>query len=167
MRFAAIVALAAALISAGGASAQADPGPPWGPADPHFNLQIILRAVAGGPDKAFGLAEFRQPINDGQKIVYLDTRVRDLAPNSTYRLQRAVDTNLDGVCTGTNWLTLGRGSTPQTITTDERGTGREVLWRDLSAIPSGSRFDIHFRVVDAVTNAVVLESGCYTYTVAP
>jgi len=50
--------------------------------------------------------------------------------------------------------------------TDDRGTGRGLLSRDLSAIPLGSEFDIHFRVIDAVTKAVVLESSCYQYTVS-
>ena len=130
------------------------------PADPHFNLEVILR----GEDKSFGHVEFRQD-NDAAKIVTLDVWVRDLEPNHQYLLQRAVDTNLDGNCTGTSWLTLGKGLQPQTITTDEKGTGREDLWRDLSAVASGSTFDIHFRVVDAATLAIVLTSDCYQYTV--
>jgi len=165
MRFATLVTVLAALVVGAAAGAQAATGPPWGPVTPDLNLQVVLQAVAGGPDNGFGLVAFRQPINDGQKIVYLETWVRDLTPNSSYKLQRAVDANLDGACTGTNWLTLGQGSTPQTINTDNQGPGRQLLWRDLTAIPTGSQFDIHFRVIDAVTNAVVLESGCYTYTV--
>jgi hypothetical protein len=165
MRFITLVAVLAALTTAGVAGAKADAGPPWGPATPKFNLQVVLQPVAGGPSNAFGLVFFRQDINDGLKIVSLDTWVRDLAPNSSYQLQRAVDTNLNGACTGAGWLTLGQGLTPATIDTDDRGTGRAPLSRNLSAIPVGSQFDIHFRVVDAVTQAVVLESGCYTYTV--
>jgi hypothetical protein len=147
---------AAALVPA------AQAGPPWGPETPPFNIEVILRDVGTGA--GFGHVEFRQP-NDADKIVYLDTWVRDLAPNHGYLLQRAVDTNLDGACTSTAWLTLGRGLAPQTITTDDRGTGRELLFRNLPA-PTGTQFDIHFRVVDAVTGGPVLASGCYLFTVS-
>lgn len=135
---------------------------PWGPETPPFNLQAVLRAPAG--QDGFGLVKFRQP-NDADRIIYLDVWVRDLAPNATYLLQRATDTAVDDVCTGTNWLTLGQGTTPQAITTDARGTGRAALFRNLAAVPVGTTFDIHFRVVDAVTGAVALTSRCYQFTV--
>jgi|SRR5438309_4287493 len=134
----------------------------WGPATPPFNNDVILRDVSGGP--GFGHVKFRQP-KDADVTVYLDTWVRDLAPNTSYRLQRAVDTNVNDDCTGTSWLTLGQGPTPQAIVTDERGTGRAALWRTLTS-PLGSKFDIHFRVVDAATSAVVLESECYQFVVS-
>jgi hypothetical protein len=140
-------------------------GPPWGPATPNFNLEVVLRPVADAPDKGFGLVKFRQP-NDADKIAYLDVWVRDLAANGSYNLQRATDTNVNDACTGTNWLTLGQGLVPQAITTDETGTGRADLFRNLSTIPLGTEFDIHFRVIDAATSAVVLESACYQYTVS-
>jgi len=133
-------------------------------AGPGANLEVILRPAAGAPENGFGLVKFRQP-KDAFKIVYLDVWVRDLAPNHSYKLQRATDTNVNDLCTGTNWLTLGQGLVPQAITTDETGTGRANLFRDLSAIPVGTTFDIHFRVVDAETSAIVLESACYQYTV--
>ena len=128
---------------------------------PNFNLEVILR----GNGKAFGLVKFRQDVNP-TKIVTLDTWVRDLLPNHSYKLQRAIDTNLDGNCTGTNWLTLGKGPTSQLIYTDENGTGREDLWRKLTA-QSGTKFDIHFRVIDASSSSVVvvLTSDCYQFTV--
>jgi hypothetical protein len=132
--------------------------PSWGPESPPFNSEIVLRG------DGFGLVKFRQP-NDGDRIVYLDTWVRGLSPNTSYLLQRAVDVNVNDDCTGTGWLTLGKGSTPQSITTDTRGTGREALYRNLGATPVGSKFDIHFRVIDATTSAVVLTSGCYQFTV--
>jgi len=136
-----------------------DAAQPWGPETPNFNLEVVLRG------DGFGLVKFRQP-NDADKIVYLDTWVRDLAPNTSYLLQRAVDTNVDDDCTSTGWLTLGKGLQAQAITTDETGTGREQLFRNLAAFPVGSRFDIHFRVIDAATGAVVLTSGCYQYTIS-
>jgi hypothetical protein len=164
--FALVAAIAAVAASIFALAAQADSiGPPWGPETPNFNLEVVLRPASGGPENGFGVVRFRQP-NDAQKIVYLDTWVRDLAPNSAYQLQRAADTNVNDDCTGTNWLTLGLGAAPKSVMTDGRGTGRELLWRDLSAIPLGTQFDIHFQVIDAVSHRVVLESGCYQYTVS-
>jgi hypothetical protein len=154
-----VVAAVAASVFAFGAKA----GPPWGPETPPFNVEVILRDVTGG--QGFGHVKFRQP-NDAVKIVNLETWVRDLTPSHSYLLQRAVDTVLDGNCTGTAWLTLGQGLAPQAITTDDRGTGREDLFRNLAAVPTGSQFDIHFRVVDAVTFAPVLQSDCYRFTVS-
>jgi hypothetical protein len=133
--------------------------PPWGPETPNFNLEIVLRG------DGFGLVKFRQP-NDGNRIVYLDVWVRDLAPNAAYQLQRAVDTVIDDNCTSSAWLTLGKGTTPQAIVTDSQGTGREDLFRNLGAVAPGTTFDIHFRVIDAVTSAIVLTSDCYQFTVS-
>jgi hypothetical protein len=130
------------------------------PANPPFNLEVILR----GEGKRFGHVKFRQP-NDIDRIVTLGVWVRDLEPNHEYKLQRAVDTNIDGDCTGTSWLTLGLGLTPQSIRTNETGTGNQELWRSLAAFPAGSTFDIHFRVIDAVTSAVILTSDCYKFTI--
>ena len=156
-----VAALAAAIFAVG-----AEAEPPWGPETPPFNIEVILRDVTGG--SGFGHVKFRQP-NDAEKIVYLDTWVRDLAPNHAYKLQRAVDTTLDGDCrrAETDWLTLGKGLTPQAIVTDDRGTGREELFRDLGTAPTGKQFDINFRVIDAVSSAPVLQSACYRFTVSP
>ena len=164
MRVLKLFALLATLTAAVAATSQAVAGPPWGPETPNFNLEAILRPAAGGPDNGFGLVKFRQP-NDANKIVYLDVWVRNLSPNQSYRLQRAVDMNVNDDCTGTNWLTLGQGLAPRAITTNDRGTGRAELFRDLSALPIGAEFDIQFRVVDAAS-AVVLESACYQFTVS-
>jgi len=129
---------------------------------PPFNLEVILR----GEGKQFGLIKFRQDV-DAAKVVTLETWVRDLEPNHAYLLQRAVDAInvVDGSCTSTSWLTLGKGLVAQPILTDDKGTGDEYLFRDISAIASGSHFDIHFRVIDAITSAVVLNSDCYEYVV--
>ena len=152
--FALVATLAAAVTIAG--AARADDGPSWGPESPHFNLEAVLRATG---DDGFGLVKFRQP-NDGSKVIYLDTWVRDLLPNTTYYLRRAVDTSVDDNCTGSNWLTLG------SITTDEGGTGRAALSRDVTLVPTGREFDISFIIVDAPTStAPILASGCYQYTV--
>jgi len=134
--------------------------PPWGPETPNFNLEVILR----GDPQGFGLVKFRQP-NDADRIVNLDVWVRDLLPNSHYRLQRATDTNVNDDCTGTNWLTLGQGSVPEDIVTDARGTGRAELFRNLGTTAVGTQFDIHFRVIDAAGTSV-LNSDCYQFTVS-
>ena len=47
--------------------------------------------------------------------------------------------------------------------TDDRGTAREQLFRVLTT--PGNAFDIQFRVIDAVTSAVVLKSECYQFFV--
>jgi hypothetical protein len=89
-------------------------------AQPPFNLEAILRG------DGFGLVKLRQQKDPRQDILYMDVWVRDLLPNTSYGLQRAVDSPQDGVCTGTNWLTMGQGTTPQPILTDDTGTGRAV-----------------------------------------
>ncbi|MCI0408265.1 MAG: hypothetical protein L0191_06840 [Acidobacteria bacterium] len=134
-------------------------GGPWGPETPPFNLEVILRG------DGFGLVKFRQP-NDDAAVIYLDIWVRDLAPNSEYLLQRAVDPIVDDDCTSTSWLTLGKGLEPQSIATDANGTGQEELFRNLAAFPPGAEFDIHFQVVNAVTLAVVLQSECYQFRIS-
>ena len=152
--------LAIVLLLCLSSSASAQAGPPWGPETPNFNLEVILRG------EGFGLVKFRQP-NDGSLIVLLDVWLRALEPNTSYILQRAVDANLDGECTGTNWINLGKGAIPQAITTDETGTGREELFRDLSVFPVGATFDIHFRVIEqADPSVIVLTSKCYQFTIS-
>lgn len=158
LKFFAVLALVMTIASTAARSADAA-----GPATPNFNLEAILRPVADGLD-GFGLVKFRQP-KDADQIIRLDVWVRDLAANRSYYLQRATDANVNDECTGTNWLTLGEGLVPVAITTDETGTGRAALFRDLAAVAVGTEFDIHFRVIDATTSAVVLQSACYQFTV--
>jgi hypothetical protein len=131
-------------------------------AQPPFNLEVILR----GEGNRFGHIKFRQD-NDVEKVIALDTWVRDLEPNHEYLLQRAVDDKnvVDGNCTSTSWLTLGKGLVAQSILTDDKGTGNEDLWRSVAALASGDAFDIHFRVIDKSSGAVVLTSDCYNYVV--
>jgi hypothetical protein len=129
---------------------------------PAFDLNVMLY----GEGNIQGHLKFRQD-PDMAKIIALDITVHHLAPNQEYLLQRAVDAinAVDGNCTSSSWLTLGKGLVQQSIQTDGHGKGSEALWRDITAIPSGSTFDIHFRVIDAVTSAVVLTSDCHQYKV--
>jgi hypothetical protein len=143
--------------SAGGATAELAA---WGSETPRFNLEVILEAVGTA---GFGLVKFRQP-NDDATIVYLDTWVRDLAPNTSYYLERAVDLVVDDDCTSSAWLTLGEGPAVVPLVTDETGSGRAALWRAVPPTP-GVAFDIHFRVRDG-SGTVLLQSGCYQYTIS-
>lgn len=128
--------------------------------NPNFNLEVILRPVAGGD--GFGHVKFRQA-NDDITRIDLGVWVRDLAPNTHYKLQRAVDTAVDDNCTSSSWLTLGEGTVPQDIVTDDRGTATQDLFRVLMTA-AGTPFDIQFRVVTA-SGAPVLVSECYQYYV--
>jgi hypothetical protein len=130
------------------------------------NFVALLRPVSGGPAHAFGVVLFRQP-HDAEKVVFLDVGTLGLAPNHSYSLQRATDSIVDDDCQGTNWLTLGRGLEPQAIETNELGFGRAHLFRDLATVPDGTQFDIEFRVIDSVTQDIVLASSCHQYTVSP
>lgn len=153
MRLLTVFALLAALAAASTAWAH----------DEGRNFNARLEPAAGLDDGA-GKVKFQQP-RDEEQIVNLYVRVRRLLPNHSYYLQRAVDTVVDDVCTGTNWLTLGQGPVPDPIETNARGKGRAALWRDLSALPEGTQFDIHLRVIDVMTSEVVLVSGCHQFTV--
>ena len=131
--------------------------------NPNFNLEVILRPAAGG--NGFGHVKFRQA-NDDATRVDLGVWVRDLTPNTHYRLQRAVDTVIDDVCSSSAWLTLGEGTTPQDIVTDNRGSAKQDLFRVLTT-SIGTPFDMHFRVVIATTGTLVhvLTSYCYQFYV--
>lgn len=154
----ALLALTLLLFVSSSAVAQV-PESAWGPETPSFNLQVVLRG------EGFGLVKFRQP-NDDNFIIYLDVWLRDLEPNTSYLLQRAVDPVVDDNCTSNAWLTLGKGLQPQSIMTNESGTGRESLFRSVAIFPPGSEFDIHFRVIEQSTNDVVLTSQCYQFTIS-
>ena len=129
-------------------------------AESAFNLEVTMH----GTRNMNGHIHFRQN-PDPAKIITLDVMVHNLMPNHEYQLWRAVDTILDGNCTGTNWLALGKGLTAQSILTNQKGDGSEELWRSVTAIASGTIFDIHFEVRDKANNEVVLSSDCHQYTV--
>lgn len=127
-----------------------------------YNIEIVLRGANRFEGR--GWISFRQPV-DADVIAYLDTRVSDLLPRATYQLQRATDSVLDGVCTGTNWITLGAGTVAKDIVTDNDGDGSASLYRNLGAASVGSTFDIAFRLVNVGTSEVVLTSNCHRFTV--
>ena len=127
-----------------------------------YNLEVVLQ----GDGNQSGHIHFRQD-RDPAKIITLFTKLHNLLPDHEYQLQRAVDPAnvVDGNCTSTAWLTLGLGLTPHAILTDDLGNGELEFWRDVSAVPSGAMFDIHFQVIDATSKSAVLTSDCYQYTV--
>jgi len=127
---------------------------------PNYNLNVFMRGEHG----SFAFTKFRQLETETQ-FIHLDTWVFGLEPNTSYVLQRAVDTTIDGDCTGTNWLTLGKGLDPQSIVTNSHGYGKAELWRSVASIPVGATFDIHFQIVKESTMEVVLSSDCLQYTV--
>jgi hypothetical protein len=129
--------------------------------DQHGKVPYDLNVILRGEKIDYGLIAFRQ---QHDHIIDLDTKVFNLVPYHSYLLQRAVD-SLDFNCTSTTWLTLGKGLQPEAITTDANGNGSAHLFRDVSAVPSGSTFDIHFQIIDASDSAVVLTSDCYQYQV--
>jgi hypothetical protein len=174
MRPLVLLAAGIAALATGVFSLSSSAAPPWGPESPPFNLEVILRDNTGG--NGFGHVTFRQP-NDEARVIYLDTWLRGLQPNRAYLLQRQVDLRADGDCADSSlssWLTLSEGFAlpPTPVVTDDRGTGRASLFRDLdppgplTGPPPGTRFDIRFRVVDAISLAPVLESECYVYAVS-
>ncbi|MEO6290764.1 MAG: hypothetical protein ABIO76_12620 [Ginsengibacter sp.] len=132
--------------------------------DSGFNLNVVFKPVAKSLPGSSGYMEFRQDPNT-DRIIDLNTWVHHLEPNHSYLLQRAVDPITNPGCASTAWLTLGLGLTPQDIMTNSRGDGHADLWRDISSVPHGAQFHIHFQIVDAVTLATVLVSDCYDYTV--
>jgi len=151
-----ITLLAALTVAAAAVQAASADGPP-------YNFDADLVPAPGGPDSGSGEVKFRQP-GDADEVVYLNTHVWGMLPDSSYRLQRATDLVVDDNCTGTNWLTLGRDNfTPQAIETNPSGNGRARLSRDLTGVLRGRQFDIHFRVIDDA-DAVVLVSSCYQFT---
>lgn len=134
---------------------------PFNEEGPQFNLNIFL---TGSKATMCGFVEFRQQTDNGQ-FIHLDTWVHGLEPSTNFLLQRAVDTNLDGNCSSTDWLTLGKGLTQQSITTDENGDAYVELYRSVSAIAVGTSFDIRFQIIKESDSSVVLASDCYRYTV--
>jgi hypothetical protein len=134
---------------------------PYSSEGPHYNLNVYF---TGSKATMCGYVEFRQH-TDNAKFIQLDTWIHGLEPNTNYLLQRAVDTTIDGNCTSTDWLTLGKGMTPQSIMTDGNGDGYAELYRSVAALAVGATFDIHFQILKESDDAVVLSSDCYEYAV--
>lgn len=89
--------------------------------------------------------------------VQVEVNVQDMLPNSTFTVQRRFDLTVDGVCTGTTWLTNGL------LSTTEGGAGAQHFEVERGApLFSGVQFDVQFRVIG---NGTELRSDCMTVTV--
>jgi hypothetical protein len=144
-RFLVVAAVVAALlVAAVAAVAQAEPGP-----------ESTLTAISG---QGTGHVLVAPTAEDRPNFaVQVEVNVRDLLPNSTYTVQRAPDLNPDGVCTGTTWLSNGP------VTTSQDGTGAAHFFVERGApFVSGVRFDVVFRLIG---NGAELRSHCMTVTV--
>jgi hypothetical protein len=129
------------------------------PSTPPYDINVLLFAA----NRVEGLILFRQP-DDGATTIFLETYLARLKPNHDYYLERAAQT-LGLGCADAGWLRLGLGTVVTPIHTNWRGFGAATLNRTLPAALVGVSFDIHFRVLDSETGAVVLESKCRQYTV--
>jgi hypothetical protein len=122
-------------------AAQADPTP----------TQSELTAISGqglgkvivSPDAALGHGNFEARVK---------VNIHDTTPNADFAVTRAVDIGADGVCTGTDFVTVAD------IQTSSGGAGAVELER------SGpfTQFDLLIRVVGA--DGTVLQSECMTIT---
>jgi hypothetical protein len=133
---------------------------------PYYNLDVALSSGSpkSSPGSSSGFIKFRQN-PDTARIVTLETWVYHLEPNHAYILQRAVNPITDSNCSSTAWLSLGLGTTPQSIITDANGNAHENLFRNLTAIARETQFRIHFQIIDSITATPVLFSDCTQFTV--
>ena len=132
------------------------------PLNPLYDLDVRLQSE--GKNVGAGFIKYRQN-PDAARVITLDTWVKNLLPNHSYILQRAVNPIADITgCSSTAWLTLGEGLTPKSIVTNRNGEGSAKLWRDITAIAPGTAFHIRFRILDEATMEPVLSSDCYDYT---
>jgi hypothetical protein len=142
--------LAAAALTA---SASADPG-----------THSRLTAVAG---EGTGLVKLAPTAHDVAGPDTFDVQgtvnVHRAAPDTTFAVQRRVDFNADGVCTGMIWLDLP-GSPPPALVTSRGGAGALHFEITRGApLTDGTKFDVLWRLTGS--DGSVLESRCLTVTV--
>jgi hypothetical protein len=135
------------------ASARAQPGTRSG-----------LTAIAG---QGTGIVEVAPTAHD---VVGPDTfdvqgtvNVHDARPDTTFTVQRRVDLNPDGVCTGATWLDLPGTPTPVLMTS---AGGAGALHFEISRgapFVDGVRFDVQWRLQG--NDGSILQSDCFTVTV--
>jgi hypothetical protein len=142
--------LAAAAVTA---SASADPG-----------TRSRLTAVTG---QGSGMVKLSPTAHDvvgpGTFDAQGTVNVHHAAPDTTFAVQRRVDFNPDGACTGMIWLDLP-GSPPPALVTSAGGAG--ALHFEISRgapLTDGTRFDVQWRLTGS--DGSVLQSSCLTVTV--
>jgi hypothetical protein len=123
---------------------------PAAQADP-TRAQSELTAITGqgfgmvivSPDAALGKGNFEARVT---------VNIHETTPNTDFAVTRTVDTTADGICSGTDFVTVAD------IQTSSGGAGAVELER------SGplSQFDLLIRVVG--TDGTVLQSECMTIT---
>ena len=146
MRRLSAAAMAALLAAGFVAFAQADRG-----------TQSELTAISGEGAGHVLVTPTAQNKDSFTFAMLLEVNVRDMLPNSTFTVERAIDFIPDGVCTGTTSLTNGP------ITTSEGGAGAAHFSLAKGApFLEGVRFDVVFRVIG---NGTELRSDCMTVTV--
>jgi hypothetical protein len=127
------------------------------------NLQVLFQG------RGWGRVQFRQP-EDGVAKVFFITWVRELEPRTQYLLQQAVDSVIDGSCTGgsvpSDWVTIGANGKPQTIYTDPRGSAHLPLNQLMPRHLVGTTLESQLRIINASTGEVVLQSGCFQFEVS-
>ena len=145
-----LLGLVAAALAAG---AQAEPG-----------TQSDLTAIAG---QGTGIVEVAPTADDvagpGTFDVQGTVNVHGTLPNTVFNVQRRVDLNPNGVCTGATWLNLPGTPTP-VLTTSHGGAGA-LHFEIARGAPflDGVSFDVQWRLVGS--DGSVLQSNCFTVTV--
>ena len=139
----ALAGIAVALVAAFAGLAQAEPG-----------TQSVLVAVSG---QGTGYVLVSPTAKDKPTFAAeVEVNVRGMLPNSTFTVERRLDLNPDGVCTGTTWFPAGD------ITTSQGGAGT-LHFPVERPLASGTRFDVQLHVTDNVSTE--LQSDCLTVTV--
>jgi hypothetical protein len=135
------------------ASAQADPG-----------TRSELTAISG---QGSGFVEVAPTAHDvvgaGTFDVQGTVNVHGSGANVAFVVQRRVDLNANGVCTGATWLNLPAPN-PQSLTTSDGGAG--ALHFEISRgapFLDGVRFDVQWRLVGS--DGSILQSDCFSVTV--
>ena len=147
----AVVAAAAAVALAGGASA--DPG-----------TRSQLTTITG---QGAGLVEVAPTARDVVGPHTFDVQgtvnVHDAAPATTFTVLRRVDRNPDGICTSPSRLALPPPNEP-TLTTSNGGAGA-LHFEIARGAPfvDGVGFDVQWRL--SGSDGSILESDCFTVTV--
>ena len=136
---------------------------------------VTLLAMGLGPVASAGDTTFHGPLtaisgsgsgrvqgattgeDQGTLVVQGTANVHRTTPNTTFTVQRSLDTVPDGVCD-----TSGGFVELTTFTTSSGGAGAGHFERH-APLPSGQAFDVLFQAVG--TDGTVLESPCFTVTV--
>ena len=150
LRLPLLLGLAAATLAGG---ALAEPGT-------HSDLTAITGQGMGIVEVAPTADDFAGP---GTFDVQGTVHVHGTLPNTVFTVQRRVDLNPNGVCTGATWLNLPGTPTP-VLTTSDGGAGA-LHFEIARGAPflDGVSFDVQWRLVG--TDGSILQSDCFTVTV--